>query len=141
MGCDVEGRSVSLAWVAGAGILALASFVFGLAGFGLGLVALSLLPFLIPPTTAVPLISVYSGAFALVMSLQWRRDIVVSHLVVLLGGALVGTPVGVWVLATLPAIWLRRLIGLTLMGVVIIEWRGLSPRRLSGRHWGVSAGV
>jgi hypothetical protein len=57
MGCVVEGRRVSLAWVAGAGILALASFVFGLAGFGLGLVALSLLPFLMPPTTAVPLIS------------------------------------------------------------------------------------
>ena len=82
---------------------ALASFVFGLAGFGLGLVALSLLPFLMPPTTAVPLISVYSAAFALVMSIQLRRDIVFSHLALLLGGALVGTPVGVWGLATLPA--------------------------------------
>jgi uncharacterized protein len=141
MGCVVEGRRVSLAWVAGAGILALASFVFGLAGFGLGLVALSLLPFLMPPTTAVPLISVYSAAFALVMSIQLRRDIVVSPLAALLCGALVGTPVGVWVLATLPASWLRRLIGLTLIGVVIIEWRGLYPRKLSGRHWGVSAGV
>jgi uncharacterized protein len=132
---------VSLAWVGGAGILALASFVFGLAGFGLGLVALSLLPFLMPPTTAVPLVSVYSAAFALVMSIQLRRDIVFSHLVALLGGALVGTPVGVWVLATLPASWLRRRIGLTLIGVVIIEWRGLSPRKLSGHHWGASAGV
>jgi uncharacterized protein len=125
---------VSLVWVAGAGILALASFVFGLAGFGLGLVALSLLPFLMPPTTAVPLISVYSAAFALVMSLQLRRDIVGSHLAALLGGALVGTPVGVWGLATVPASWLRRLIGLTLMGVLIIEWRGLYPRQVSGRH-------
>src|SRR5262245_62065392 len=81
-------------WVAGASILALASLVFGLAGFGLGLVALSLLPFLMPPTLAVPLISVYSAALALVMSLQWRRHIVFSHLAVLLGGAVVGTPVG-----------------------------------------------
>jgi hypothetical protein len=56
---------VSLVWVAGAGILALASFVFGLVSFGLGLVALSLLPFLMPPTLAVPLISLYSAAFAL----------------------------------------------------------------------------
>jgi uncharacterized membrane protein YfcA len=132
---------VSLAWVAGAGILALASFVFGLAGFGLGLVALSLLPFLMPPTTAVPLVSLYSAAFALVMAIRLRRDIVVSHLPVLLGGALVGTPVGVWVLATLPASWLRRLIELTLMGVVLIEGRGLYPRRRSGRHWGVAAGI
>jgi hypothetical protein len=56
---------VSLTWLAGAGILALASFVFGLAGFGLGLVALSLLPFLIPPTLAVPLVSMYSAVFGL----------------------------------------------------------------------------
>jgi uncharacterized protein len=132
---------VSLAWVVDAGILALASFVFGLAGFGLGLVALSLLPFLMPPTVAVPLVSVYSAAFALVMSIQLRRHIVFAHLAALLGGALVGTPVGVWGLATLPASWLRRLIGLTLMGVVIIEWHGLYPRKLSGRHWGVSAGA
>jgi uncharacterized membrane protein YfcA len=137
----MEGYRVSLTWVAGAGILALASFVFGLAGFGLGLVALSLLPFLMPPTTAVPLVSMYSAAFALVMSIQLRHDIMFSHLAALLGGALVGTPVGVWVLASLPASWLRRLIGLTLMGVVIIEWRGLYPRKVSGRHWGVAAGV
>jgi uncharacterized membrane protein YfcA len=132
---------VNLAWVAGAAILALASFVFGLAGFGLGLVALALLPFLVPPTTAVPLVSLYSAAFALVMSVQLRRDIVSSHLAALLCGALVGTPVGVWVLATLPASSLRRLIGVILMVVVIIEWRGLYPRKLSGRHWRVAAGV
>jgi uncharacterized protein len=141
LGSVVEGRRMSLAWLAGAGILALASFVFGLAGFGLGLVALSLLPFLIAPTMAVPLISMYSAAFALAMSVQLRRDIVLSHLAVLLCGTLVGTPVGVWVLATLPASWLRRLIGLTLIVVVVVEWRGLYPRKLSGRHWGVSAGV
>jgi uncharacterized membrane protein YfcA len=50
-------------WLAGAGILALASFVFGLAGFGLGLVALSLLPFLMPPTPAVSFVSMYSAVF------------------------------------------------------------------------------
>jgi uncharacterized protein len=129
LGGVVEGRRVSLVWVAGAGILVLARFVFGLAGFGLGLVALSLLPFLMPPTMAVPLISMDSVAFALAMSIQVRRDSVVSHLAALLCGALVGTPVGVWVLATWPAIGLRRLIGRTLMVVVSIEWRGLSPRK------------
>jgi len=132
---------VSLTWLAGAGILALASFVFGLAGFGLGLVALSLLSFLMPPTLAVPLISVYSAVFALVMALQLRRDIRFAHLAALLGGALAGTPVGVWGLATMPASWVRRLIGFILMGVVLIEWRDLYPRTLSGRYWGVAAGV
>ena len=36
---------MSCTWVVGAGILAVASFVFGLTGFGIGLVSLSLLPF------------------------------------------------------------------------------------------------
>jgi uncharacterized protein len=75
------------------------------------------------------------------MTLQLRRDLMVAPLVTLLSGALVGTPVGVWGLATLPASWLRRLIGFILMGVVLIEWRDLYPRTVSGRYWGVAAGV
>lgn len=94
-----------------------------------------------PPTLAVPLVSVYSAVFGLVMTLQLRRAILVAPRATLLGGALVGTPVGVWGLATLPASWLRRLIGLILMGVVLIEWRDLYPRSLSGRYWGSVAGV
>ncbi|HZC01486.1 MAG TPA: hypothetical protein VE844_09020, partial [Gammaproteobacteria bacterium] len=69
---------MSLTWLAGAGILALASCVFGLAGFGLGLVALALLPFLIPPTLAVPLVSLYSAVFGLVLTLQLRRDLMAA---------------------------------------------------------------
>ena len=132
---------MSLTWLAGAGILALASCVFGLAGFGLGLVALALLPFLMPPTLAVPLVSLYSAVFGLALTLQLRRDLMAAPLAALLSGALVGTPVGVWGLATLPASWLRRLIGCFLMGVVLIEWRDLYPRTVSGRSWGVAAGV
>ena len=98
-----ERRRVSLTWLAGAGILALASCVFGLAGFGLGLVALALLPFLMSPTLAVPLVSTYSAVFGLVLTLQLRRDLMAAPLAALLSGALVGTPVGVWGLATLPA--------------------------------------
>jgi hypothetical protein len=64
-----------------------------------------------------------------------------GRLAALLSGAGVGTPVGVWGLATLPASWLRRLIGLILMGVVLIEWRDLYPRTVSGRSWCVAAGV
>jgi uncharacterized membrane protein YfcA len=127
---------VSLTWLAGAGILALASCVFGLAGFGLGLVALALLPFLLPPTLAVPLVSLYSAVFGLVLTLQVRLDLMAAPLAALLSGALVGTPVGVWGLATLPASGLRRLIGGILMGVVLIEWRDLYPRTVSGRAWG-----
>ena len=128
-------------WIAGACTLAVASFVFGLTGFGIGLVALSVLPFLLPPATVVPLITIFCGAFAGVMSFQLRRDIQWSQLTYLLLGTCLGTPLGVWVLDACPPTVLKRLIGAVLMAVVMIEWCGAYPAKLSGRYWGLSAGV
>jgi uncharacterized protein len=131
---------MSLVWIAGAGILAISSFVYGLTGFGIGLVSLSLLPFFIPPATAVPLVTVYSAVFALVMTGQLRHHILWSHLIDLLLGSAVSTLLGVWILTTLPPGMLRRLIGVVLMAVVVIELRGLYPQHLTGRGWGLGAG-
>jgi len=132
---------VNLTWVAGACILAVASFVFGLTGFGIGLVALALLPFFVSPTTVVPLITIYCAAFALVMTIQLRRDVMFPQLVVLLIGTIFGAPIGVWMLEACPPSLLKRLIGLILMGVVVIEWAGAYPEKLSGRRWGLGAGA
>src|SRR5262245_41164321 len=131
---------MSLMWLAGAGILAVSSFVFGLTGFGIGLVSLSLLPFLVPPATAVPLMTVYTMVFALVMAVQLRRHVVWPCLIELLLGSALGTPLGVWVLIILSPGMLRRLIGIVLIVVVLIELRGVYPQRLSGRSWGLGAG-
>lgn len=127
--------------LAGAGILALASFVFGLTGFGIGLVAVSLLPFVVAPATAVPIITCFGAMFALLMTVQLRREVVLTRLGELIVGTLLGTPLGVWGLATLPPGLLKRLIGLILIAIVIIEWRQLYPQQLTGRHWGVAAGI
>jgi uncharacterized protein len=132
---------VYLTWMAGACVLAMASFVYGLTGFGIGLVALALLPFFIPPATVVPLVIVYGAAFALTMTIQLRREVALSHVADLLLGTMLGTPAGVWVLATLPATALKRLIGVMLLVLVLIEWCGAYPRHLSGRRWSIGAGV
>jgi hypothetical protein len=63
----------------------------------------------------------YSAVFGLVMTFHLRRDLMVAPLAALPSGALVGTPAGMWGLATLPASRLWCLIGLILMGVVLIE--------------------
>jgi len=131
---------VSFTWVAGACILAVASFVFGLTGFGIGLMSLSLLPFFVPPTTVVPLITIYGAIFALVMAVQLRRDVMFPQLLHLLLGTVLGTPVGVWVLDTLPASLLKRGIGVVLVFVAVIEWYGAYPQKLAGRYWGLGAG-
>ena len=107
---------MSFTWVAGACILAVASFVFGLTGFGIGLVSLALLPFFVPPATVVPLVTLCVGCLRARDDRQLRRDVMFPQLVSLLLGTILGTPVGVWVLETLPPSSLKRLIGLILNG-------------------------
>jgi uncharacterized membrane protein YfcA len=131
---------MSLIWAVAATILGVACFVFGLTGFGIGLVALSLLPFVMPPATAVPLVAVYSAVFSLVVALQLRREVRWPDVRSLLLGAVVGAPLGVWILATLPAGALRRLIGAVLLVIVTIEWRGLYPQHKPGKGWALCAG-
>ncbi len=127
-------------YLLGALIMTLASFVYGLTGFGIGLVALSLLPFFMPPVTIVPLVTIYGAVFALVTTWQLRRDILFPHLRALLVGAVLGTPVGVWILSTCPPSLLRHVIGAILMSVAVLEWGGLYPRHLIGRRWSLGAG-
>jgi uncharacterized protein len=53
----------------------------------------------------------------------------------------VATPLGVWLLATLPASALNRAIGAVLVIVVVLEWLGVYPERLHGRAWAFGAGL
>jgi uncharacterized membrane protein YfcA len=47
----------------------------------------------------------------------------------------------VWILSVVPVSTLNRLIGATLALIVLLEWSGLHPKRLTGRAWGVGAGI
>jgi uncharacterized protein len=130
-----------LTWAAGAAVIGGASFVFGLAGFGIGLVALAFLPFLMLPATAIVLMTLYALVFTLPVFLPLRRDFVAAGMLALVVGSIAGTPLGVWLLATLPASVLNRLIGLVLVVIVALEWLGAYPERLPGRGWGWAAGI
>lgn len=131
---------MTLSWAVGAVVLAAASFVYGLAGFGIGLVALAFLPFLMPPVVAIVLTTIYATIFALVVLLPLRRELALRALGDLVAGTVVGMPLGVWVLAALPASLLNRLIGLVLIVVVLLEWWGRLPSRLASRGWALGAG-
>jgi uncharacterized protein len=132
---------VSTEWALGALIVAVASFVHGLAGFGIGLVSLAFLPFVMSPVTAVVLMTIYTVVFSLGMLVPLRRDVQLRALALLGAGTVVGTPIGVWILAALPVTALTRLIGITLLGIVALEWLGFYPERLAGRRWAVGAGM
>jgi uncharacterized membrane protein YfcA len=131
---------VTLVWAAGACVIFLASFVMGLSGFGIALVAMAFLPWLMSPVTAIVVLTLYALVFSVVVVVQLRHDLTPRALVDLLIGTVVGTPIGVWVLASLPVTALNRLIGLVLVIVVVLEVRGTMPARLVGRGWGLGTG-
>ena len=132
---------MSVEWVLGAVIVAVASFVHGLAGFGIGLVSLAFLPFVMSPATAVVLMTIYTVVFSLAMLVPLRREVKVGALALLGAGTVAGTPIGVFILAVLPIAVLTRLIGITLLAIVGLEWLGFYPERLAGRRWAIGAGV
>jgi uncharacterized membrane protein YfcA len=132
---------VSAAWWLGAVVIFGAHVVFGLAGFGVGLVAMAFLPFVMTPATAVVLMTVYAMIFTIVLFVPLRREFTARPLAWLLSGSIVGTPAGVWILAAAPATLLNRLIGAMLIVVVVTEFAGKFPRRLDGARWAIGAGV
>jgi uncharacterized membrane protein YfcA len=132
---------LTLAFVASAVIIAVASFVMGLAGFGIGLVALAFLPFVMSPVVAIVLTTLYALVFSIVIVVPLRREIEPVRLMQLLIGTVVGTPLGVWGLAMLPPTVINRLIGIVLIVITAIEWRRFRPRALTAPGWGYGAGA
>src|SRR4029077_1114590 len=86
---------VTAEWVAAAAVIALASFVLGLVGFGNGLVAMALLPFLMSPLTAIAVLTIYTIVFSAAIFVPVRRHLLARPVMELLAGTAVGAPVGV----------------------------------------------
>ncbi len=128
-------------WIVGAVVVFGAHVVFGLAGFGVGLVAMAFLPFVMSPATAIVLMTLYALIFTIVLFVPLRREFVPRAIAVLTAGSLLGTPAGVWILAVAPATVLNRVIGVMLIVVVVMEFAGKFPRRLDGARWSLGAGI
>src|SRR5260370_9864909 len=113
----------------------------GLAGFGIALVSLAFLPYVMSPVDAIVLMTLYAAVFALAIFVPVRRDFTAVRVGDLVLGTVAGTPLGVWVLASVSGGVLNRLIGGVLVVAVLLEGRGLFPERLGGRRWGVGARI
>lgn len=132
---------MSWEWAIGALVIAGASFVMGLAGFGIGLVSLAFLPYLMSPVTAVIVTIIYALLFSIVVLLPLRADVELAGMWILLLGTILATPLGIWTLATFSVSTLNRAIGAVLVAVVALEWLGVHPQRLRSRGWAFAAGV
>ena len=131
---------MTLDWAACAVIMAVASLVMGLAGFGIALVAMAFLPYFMPPASAIAVLTIYTVVFAIAIFVPVRRHFTPRGVTRLLVGTVLGTPLGVWILVACSASTLNRIIGAVLVVVVLLEWAGGYPERLRGRWWGLGAG-
>lgn len=131
---------MTLEWAACALVMAAASLVMGLAGFGIALVAMAFLPYFMPPATAIAVLTIYTIVFVIAIFVPVRRHLTPRGVAYLLAGTVLGTPLGVWILVAVSGSTLNRIIGAVLVVVVLLEWAGRYPERLTGRWWGLGAG-
>lgn len=122
-----------------------AAFLQGLAGFGFGLLSMSVLPFFVPVRLAVVLISVLRVVPVITLLIQLWRQVSLKRVGPLLAGALLGVPLGVWFLRAASPTAVRITLGLVLTGYAVWALLRRAPAerevpREPAAGWGLLAG-
>jgi uncharacterized membrane protein YfcA len=105
-------------------VVALAGLIQGLAGFGSALVAVPLLAMLLPVEIVVPLMVLMGVAVSLLNLLHLHHAVRLGPLVPLLGGYLIGTPLGLLLLTRAPERVLLGLLGALIAGYALLSLAG-----------------
>jgi uncharacterized membrane protein YfcA len=116
-------------WCAAA--LALGYAVRGVAGFGSGVVATPLLAFVLPMTTTAPLITLIGFLVSVRQALYDWREIRWDVVLRFLPGALVGVPLGLWVVKSADQALLARCLGAYVVAYALYSLFG---ERMLGRR-------
>lgn len=99
----------------------------GFAGFGFGLAVVPILIVTMPPAHAVPAVLIHEVLFGALALPEVRHAIAWDKLATLVGGSLLGTPMGLAMLDLVPADIMRLVVGLTIVASVILLWRMPRP--------------
>lgn len=124
------GESVSVgAASALVAVVVVAALVQGVAGFGFSLMAMPLLSVILGAKNAVAVASLVGVATSILLVARTHRNIARPVAFRLVGGAVLGMPLGIAVLASVPEEQLRLLIGLTVLAFVVVIARGWRVER------------
>jgi len=118
-----------------------AGIVRGFAGFGMSAILVLALSLILPPVQVVPMVMLMEVAASQRMLGGVWREADWKLAAWLLAGSAVGTPLGVHLLASVPAPAMRVALSLFVLAMVVLLWRGF---RLPGRPrpaWGLAAGL
>lgn len=126
------------------GVLA-ASVLRGFTGFGFGLAAVPLLSLALPPAQVVPLVVTLQVVIGIAGLRAASRECDWQAVGLLAPGLVVGIPVGLLILTTLPANPVRLVIGLIVAMSVLLIQRGIrlppDPSRAVGFGVGLVSGI
>lgn len=118
-----------------------AAIVRGYSGFGFSLLAITALSLALPPAEIVPSIFMLEIAASLHLLPGIWRDIHWRAIGLLLLGCAVATPLGVLLLATVPAPPMRIAMSLFVIVVVGLLWRGFVLKTMPGPRATVATGA
>lgn len=118
-----------------------AAVVRGYAGFGFSLLAIISLSLLMPPEDFIPSIFILEIAASVHMLPPIRRSIHWRSLIPLVAGCLVGTPVGVWLLANVPAPPMQIALAIFVLIVTYLLWKDFALRSMPHPAASTAVGV
>lgn len=111
------------------GVIFVGAVVRGFSGFGSSMIWVSGLTLVMPPAQAVPLILLLEVPTSLILLPGAWRQVEWRTLVPLLGGAAVAAPIGVAILAVLPATAMQAVISVFVLVSAISLWKYAGFRR------------
>lgn len=110
----------------------LAGIVQGYSGFGFSLLVITALSLLMAPATFIPAIFMLEVAASLHLLPSIWKDIHWRSLMPLIIGCAIGTPLGVWLLANMPAPPMQVALALFVLTAVWFLWQGFALTTMPG---------
>jgi uncharacterized membrane protein YfcA len=126
-------------------MILLASAIQGMTSFGFSLVALPLLTILLPINVVVPILVLYSILLNMILLIKLYKHVHLKMITWLLFGGILGMPLGVILLKSMPAELLKLIAGIVIVIVGLLMLMGYRAHLKHPHKWysvvGVVSGV
>lgn len=123
------------------GIILVATFVQGMAGFGLGITAMPLLIAAVGLATAAPLMAVVGVLISLIMLIAYRESFSIRTVTKLLVGAVPGIPIGVFIIARSNEVLVTSVLGIVVASYALYMLVAPSAPKLHNQAWSYLVGL
>lgn len=122
------------------GSVFLGAFTQSLSGFGVALVTMAILPALVGIQTASPLVALISLALELSILIIYRSSFNLGAILPLALAAVVGIPIGVWLLGVVPEDIVITILGIVIAGYAVYALLGIRLPAMKHPAWAYSMG-